>query len=177
MVSDSGDNMTTKCLKISRGRDSSIIAGSHTNVRPFQVQPYFFQDITDKAMLTWYRDDKRDNTRTEFLCKVITASMEFIHRETSDGTTVSSTQAISWMGKCQTLASIWKINNDELRIHQVCQLYINGFDRLAEEVGVTTRIVYWLHVHTNTRVSYRIIMIFMHREMRYIFIHNIHICI
>ncbi|EFN79470.1 Rab3 GTPase-activating protein non-catalytic subunit [Harpegnathos saltator] len=97
------------------------------------VQPYFFQDITDKAMLTWYRDDKRDTTRTEFLCKVITASMEFIHRETSDGTTVSSTQAISWMGKCQTLASIWKINNDELRIHQVCQLYINGFDRLAEE--------------------------------------------
>ncbi|XP_014472926.1 PREDICTED: rab3 GTPase-activating protein non-catalytic subunit isoform X1 [Dinoponera quadriceps] len=98
------------------------------------VQPYFFQDITDKAMLTWYRDDKRDNTRTEFLCKVITASMEFIHRETSDGTTVSSTQAISWMGKCQTLASIWKINNDELRIHQVCQLYVNGFDRLAEEI-------------------------------------------
>lgn len=94
-------------------------------------------------MLTWYRDDKRDNTRTEFLCKVITASMDFIHRETSDGTTVSSTQAISWMAKCQTLASIWKINNDELRIHQVCQLYINGFDRLAEEVGViTSRIVY-----------------------------------
>nr|XP_012216087.1 PREDICTED: rab3 GTPase-activating protein non-catalytic subunit isoform X1 [Linepithema humile] len=98
------------------------------------VQPYFFQDITDKAMLTWYRDDKRDNTRTEFLCKVITASMEFIHRETTDGVTVSSTQAILWMSKCQTLASIWKINNDELRIHQACQLYINGFDRLAEEV-------------------------------------------
>ncbi|XP_072760669.1 rab3 GTPase-activating protein non-catalytic subunit isoform X2 [Anoplolepis gracilipes] len=100
------------------------------------VQPYFFQDITDKAMLTWYRDDKRDNTRTEFLCRVITASMEFIHRETTDGVTISSSQAISWMSKCQTLASIWKINNDELRIHQACQLYINGFDRLAEEVTV-----------------------------------------
>ncbi|EFN66869.1 Rab3 GTPase-activating protein non-catalytic subunit [Camponotus floridanus] len=100
------------------------------------VQPYFFQDITDKAMLTWYRDDKRDNTRTEFLCRVITASMEFIHRETTDGVTISSSQAISWMNKCQALASIWKINNDELRIHQTCQLYINGFDRLAEEVNV-----------------------------------------
>ncbi|XP_071637599.1 rab3 GTPase-activating protein non-catalytic subunit isoform X3 [Temnothorax longispinosus] len=98
------------------------------------VQPYLFQDITDKAMLTWYRDDKRDNIRTEFLCRVITASMDVIHRETTDGVTVSSTHAISWMSKCQTLASIWKINNDELRIHQACQLYINGFDRLAEEV-------------------------------------------
>ncbi|XP_012523480.2 rab3 GTPase-activating protein non-catalytic subunit isoform X1 [Monomorium pharaonis] len=98
------------------------------------VQPYLFQDITDKVLLTWYRDDKRDNIRTEFLCKIITASMEFIHRETTDGVTISSTQAISWMSKCQTLASIWKINNDELRIHQTCQLYINGFDRLAEEV-------------------------------------------
>ncbi|EGI58384.1 Rab3 GTPase-activating protein non-catalytic subunit [Acromyrmex echinatior] len=97
------------------------------------VQPYLFQDITDKAILTWYRDDKRDNIRTEFLCRVITASMEFIHRETTDGVTVSSTQAVLWMSKCQMLASIWKINNDELRIHQACQLYINGFDRLAEE--------------------------------------------
>ncbi|KYN05982.1 Rab3 GTPase-activating protein non-catalytic subunit [Cyphomyrmex costatus] len=101
------------------------------------VQPYLFQDITDKVMLTWYRDDKRDNIRTEFLCRVITASMEFIHCETTDGVTVSSTQAISWMSKCQMLASIWKINNDELRIHQACQLYINGFDRLAEEVTIT----------------------------------------
>ncbi|KAL6256765.1 hypothetical protein P5V15_011702 [Pogonomyrmex californicus] len=100
------------------------------------VQPYLFQDITDKAILTWYRDDKRDNARTDFLCRVITASMEFIHRETTDGVTISSTQAISWMSKCQTLACIWKINNDELRIHQACQLYINGFDRLAEEVTV-----------------------------------------
>ncbi|EZA61233.1 Rab3 GTPase-activating protein non-catalytic subunit [Ooceraea biroi] len=100
------------------------------------VQPYFFQEITDQAILTWYQDDKRDDTRTEFLCKVITASMEFIHRETSDGVTVSSAQAVSWMGRCQTLASIWRINNDKLRVHQTCQLYINGFDRLAEEVSI-----------------------------------------
>lgn len=89
--------------------------------------------MTDKVMLTWYRDDKRDNLRTEFLCRVISASMDFIHQEIVDGN-ISSTQAIQWMSKCQTLASIWKINNDQLRIHQVCQLYVNGFDQLAEEV-------------------------------------------
>ncbi|CAL7946204.1 unnamed protein product [Xylocopa violacea] len=98
------------------------------------VQPYFFQSIADKVMLTWYRDDKRDNLRTVFLCRIITASMDFIHQETTDGKMVSSTQAVQWMSKCQTLASIWKINNDELRIYQVCQLYVNGFDRIAEEV-------------------------------------------
>ncbi|XP_012253512.2 rab3 GTPase-activating protein non-catalytic subunit isoform X2 [Athalia rosae] len=98
------------------------------------AHPYFFQDITDKAMLTWYRDDKRDSARMDFLCRVITSTMDSIHQETTEGSNFSSTQAITWMSKCQSLASIWKINNDELRIHQVCQLYMNGFDRLAEEV-------------------------------------------
>ncbi|XP_054006730.1 rab3 GTPase-activating protein non-catalytic subunit [Hylaeus anthracinus] len=98
------------------------------------VQPYFFQTITDKVMFTWYRDDKRDSVRFEFLCRIITASMDFIHQETTDAKTLSSIEAIQWMSKCQMLASIWKINNDQLRIHQVCQLYVNGFDRLAEEV-------------------------------------------
>ncbi|XP_060821986.1 rab3 GTPase-activating protein non-catalytic subunit isoform X1 [Bombus pascuorum] len=98
------------------------------------VQPYFFQSMADKVMLTWYRDDKRDNLRTTFLCRIINASMDFIHQETTDGKMSSSMQAIQWMSKCHTLASIWKISNDELRIHQVCQLYVIGFDRLAEEV-------------------------------------------
>lgn len=73
--------------------------------------------------------------RTEFLCRVITASMESIHQETNDSKALDSRQAIHWMSKCQTLASIWKINNDKLRIHQVCQMYMNGFDQLAEEVN------------------------------------------
>ncbi|CAK9800120.1 Rab3 GTPase-activating protein non-catalytic subunit [Anthophora plagiata] len=98
------------------------------------VQPYFFQTMTDKVMLTWYRDDKRDSLRTKFLCRIITASMDFIHQETTDGKMISSTQAIQWISRCHTLASIWKISSDELRIHQVCQFYVNGFDRLAEEV-------------------------------------------
>lgn len=60
--------------------------------------------------------------------------MESIHQETNDSNSLSSGQAIQWMSKCQVLAAIWKINNDKLRVHQVCQLYINGFDRLADEV-------------------------------------------
>jgi hypothetical protein len=32
------------------------------------------------------------------------------------------------------LASSWDINTDVLRRHQICELYTNGYDRLAEEV-------------------------------------------
>lgn len=85
-------------------------------------------------MFTWNHDDRKDSLRLEFLCHVITASMDFIHQETVDGKTLSSTQAVLWMSRCQTLGSMWKLNSDDLRIHQVCQLYINGFDGLAEEV-------------------------------------------
>lgn len=85
-------------------------------------------------MIPWFKDEKRDYVRLDFLRRVITASLESIHQETTVAASFSSTQAILWISKCQNLASIWKINNDELRIHQVCQMYINGFDRLAEEV-------------------------------------------
>ncbi|OXU28898.1 hypothetical protein TSAR_008176 [Trichomalopsis sarcophagae] len=97
---------------------------------------YFFQDISAETMVPWYKDDKRDHFRVEFLCRVIKASMESIHQETTEVDSFSSSQAILWMSKCQNLAMIWKINNDELRIYQVCQLYINGFDRLAEELVI-----------------------------------------
>lgn len=85
-------------------------------------------------MLPWYKDEKRDHQRIDFLCRVITASMESIHQETTNEDSLESKQAMTWMSRCQNLASTWKINGDELRIHQVCQLYINGFDSLAEEV-------------------------------------------
>ncbi|XP_015117604.1 rab3 GTPase-activating protein non-catalytic subunit [Diachasma alloeum] len=98
---------------------------------------YFFQDITDKTVLGWYRDDKRDNMRMEFLCRVITASVEAIHQKTSgEGGEACDSEAVLWMSKCQTMAALWKIDKDRLRIHQVYQLYVNGFDRQAEEISM-----------------------------------------
>lgn len=105
---------------------------------------YFFQDITDKIVLTWYRDDRRDNLRFEFLCRVVTASIELIQQETGEENSSISNQAIMWMSKCQTVAAMWKIDHDKLRIHQVCQLYINGFDRFAEEVITFLFLFYFL---------------------------------
>lgn len=106
-----------------------------TNLFDSVVQPYFFQSMSEKVMLTWYRDDKRDNARTNFLCRVLTASMDyFILQESADRKILNSAQAIHWLSRCEILASMWKINSDELRIHQVCRLYVSGFDRLAEEI-------------------------------------------
>lgn len=103
-----------------------------------QVNPFFFNVniSSDDTVIPWYKDEKRDHFRLDFLRRVITASLESIHQETTVAANFSCSQAILWINKCQTLASIWKINNDELRIHQVCQMYLNGFDRLAEEVFI-----------------------------------------
>lgn len=92
-------------------------------------------------MLKWYRDDNRDRLRVMFLSRVITASMDLIHQETMDSDLLNSTESIQWMSRCQTVAFTWKINDDELRIHQVCNLYTKGFDRLAEEVGPVNVII------------------------------------
>ena len=65
--------------------------------------------------------------------------MESIHQESRMTNNLTSKQAVMWMSQCQKLASIWKINNDELRIHQACALYVHGFDRLAEEVNENSK--------------------------------------
>ncbi|KAG8041433.1 hypothetical protein G9C98_002726 [Cotesia typhae] len=91
---------------------------------------YFFQDITDKFIFTWYHDDKRDGNRLDFLCRVITASMESIHQETTeDG--VDSRQAVLWMSKCTVLASMWKIDLNDTETLAVNLLPIAGLRMMS----------------------------------------------
>lgn len=46
--------------------------------------------------------------------------------------------AVRWMSKCYSLASVWQVSSDDLRRHQICELYSSGYDRLAEEVVLVT---------------------------------------
>lgn len=94
-------------------------------------------------MFVVQQDPQLDSCRMEFLRRVITSSMESIQQDTSEASNFNFQQAFSWMCKCQTMASIWKINTDELRIHQVCQLYQDGFDRLADEVRLLSMNTRW----------------------------------
>lgn len=61
-------------------------------------------------------------------------NMLFSQGEAS-GPRVDATAAAQWMRKCLVLASSWVVSSDALRRHQICDLYMTGFDRLAEEVG------------------------------------------
>ncbi|XP_011502639.1 PREDICTED: rab3 GTPase-activating protein non-catalytic subunit [Ceratosolen solmsi marchali] len=120
---------------------------------------YFFRDITDKITIPSYKEDKRDNMRLEFLCRVITATIESIHQETLVNN-LNFTEATQWMCKCKDLACAWQLDVDELRIHQVCQLYINGFDRLAEEAS--------FFVNDQERLAAKLLPIAGGRTMAYI---------
>lgn len=68
--------------------------------------------------------------------------VEFIHQPSSDddveilpSTKLNVDEYKKWLQLCYDLAGVWNISFDELRRHQICELYSNGFDRLAEEVG------------------------------------------
>ncbi|XP_065332946.1 rab3 GTPase-activating protein non-catalytic subunit [Cloeon dipterum] len=106
-------------------------------------QAAFFLELHANPRLPSHNPStKLSNTRTHFLLKVISLSMQnvvlietdnFSEAEVS-GPRVDATNAAIWMGKCLELASSWGISTDILRRHQVCEFYTNGFDRLAEEV-------------------------------------------
>ena len=51
--------------------------------------------------------------------------------------------AVQWMSKCYNLASVWQVSSDNLRRHQICELYSNGHDRLAEEVNIYNLLTLW----------------------------------
>ncbi|KAK6636122.1 hypothetical protein RUM43_009774 [Polyplax serrata] len=94
-----------------------------------------------------------EQARKQFLLKSITASVqtvhlvERIHRFTAvssfdtevnqvvqPSTELNVTEYKKWIQLCFDLANVWEISLEELRRHQICELYANGFDRLAEEV-------------------------------------------
>ncbi|XP_059473324.1 rab3 GTPase-activating protein non-catalytic subunit [Neocloeon triangulifer] len=118
------------------------IASLISNLFDSAGQAAFFLDLHANPRLPSHNPStKLTNSRTQFLLRVISASMQNILLvETSDfeeaelsGPRVDASQAALWMGKSLILASSWGINTDILRRHQICELYMNGFDRLAEE--------------------------------------------
>lgn len=43
---------------------------------------------------------------------------------------------VDWMSRIFKLAHDWSVPVDTLRRHQICELYVHGYDRLAEEVSM-----------------------------------------
>ncbi|GJQ87312.1 hypothetical protein Trydic_g17361 [Trypoxylus dichotomus] len=96
------------------------------------VVPLFFSDLQQKAQISWRTTESKINAaRNHFLCKVISVTIETV---TMSEDTVYSTEHVTWMGRCVSLARLWNLDIDFLRRYQIVQLYINGFDSVAEEL-------------------------------------------
>ncbi|XP_047119989.1 rab3 GTPase-activating protein non-catalytic subunit [Schistocerca piceifrons] len=105
-------------------------------------QAAMFTDMSSNPQLPGHSPNpKLLNSRTQFLLRVISAAMQMIRpvdgledATSSKGVQLDTTAAVQWMSKCYYLASVWGVYSDDLRRHQVCELYASGYDRLAEEI-------------------------------------------
>ncbi|RZF48247.1 hypothetical protein LSTR_LSTR006214 [Laodelphax striatellus] len=96
-------------------------------------QSALFSDVWSNPQLPGhFHDPKLTKSRTQFLLKAISSATGTIltHKQQQWETK----QAAQWTSDCFQLAYEWSVPVDQLRRQQVCQLYVRGFDRLAEEV-------------------------------------------
>lgn len=70
--------------------------------------------------------------RTEFLLLAVSATMDSI-RVDLDGA-VFLDEHVGWMERVQRLSAGWSLNADELRRHQIAELYAHGWDEYAGEL-------------------------------------------
>lgn len=96
-------------------------------------QQSFFVDLNTRPQLPGHAPDQKVlNARISFLTKIISASIDLIHK--NDNGTIYSSDAFSWMEKIKDLGALWSIEQDILVRHQVLELFRRGFDGLAEDM-------------------------------------------
>lgn len=102
------------------------------NLYDSAVISLFFTDFQQKTQLSWHRSETKTHTsRTQFLLKIISASIETV---TVSDRKIYADIHVNWMSKCQSLARVWNLDVDLLKRFQVMQLFLNGFDSFAEEL-------------------------------------------
>ncbi|KAJ4428920.1 hypothetical protein ANN_25916 [Periplaneta americana] len=109
-------------------------------------QAALFADLTSQPQLPSHNPDPTLVIyRTQFLSRVISGAIQMIqlvewdeNSQDDKVTRLDARLAVQWISKCYNLASVWQVSSDSLRRYQICELYSNGFDRLAEEVSVST---------------------------------------
>lgn len=92
----------------------------------------FFTDLTQKIDISTHSSEKKLLTsRTQFLLKVITASIETVQLMKDS---LYTQDHVNWMAKCILLANEWGVDTDTLRRHQVTQIFLNGFNDFGDEI-------------------------------------------
>nr|CAI5849691.1 unnamed protein product [Callosobruchus analis] len=103
------------------------------NLFEASVVNVLFTDFTRNVEVTWNKSDiKINSSRTQFLFKVISASIESITMDESGK--IYSTEHVAWMAKCLSLARFWNLDVDLFKRYQITRLYTSGFDSFAEEL-------------------------------------------
>uniref|UniRef100_A0A669DZA1 RAB3 GTPase activating protein subunit 2 (non-catalytic) n=1 Tax=Oreochromis niloticus TaxID=8128 RepID=A0A669DZA1_ORENI len=111
-------------------------------VKPFSLfdskgKNAFFRDLTTiQLMPSGDMDPGLVSVRQEFLLRVLTGWVQAIDDPSSSTPLPSSgPRAEWWPSLCLELGSLLQVNPDILRRHLVCELYSQGLDLRAEEVG------------------------------------------
>lgn len=93
----------------------------------------FFSDFQTQTQINWnYADSKVQTSRTQFLTKVITASLETVTMD--DDNKVFAGEHVNWMEKIVDLGRLWNLDIDYLRRFEVVQIYASGFDSFGDEM-------------------------------------------
>lgn len=116
--------ITTFAIKHSKPVNSLFEAG---------VVGLFFTDMQRAQLVITNKPDVKLNaSRTQFLIKIISASLESV--TVTENERIYSAEHVKWMSKCLDLARLWSLDVDMLKRYQVVQLYTSGYDLLAEEL-------------------------------------------
>ncbi|XP_050304560.1 rab3 GTPase-activating protein regulatory subunit isoform X2 [Anthonomus grandis grandis] len=92
-----------------------------------------FTDLQRQVDVNWNKSDmKIHSSRDLFLKKIITSSMETV--TLNENGEIYCRDHEKWMEKCLSLARIWNMGVDEFRRFQITQLYISGYDQVAEKL-------------------------------------------
>ncbi|CAG9761149.1 unnamed protein product [Ceutorhynchus assimilis] len=93
----------------------------------------FFSDLQRRVDINWNKSEIKINlSREQFLRKIITSSLETV---TLDETGEIHCQIhVEWMDKSLMLARIWNLDVDNLRRFQIIQLYVSGYDLVAQDL-------------------------------------------
>nr|XP_018910161.1 PREDICTED: rab3 GTPase-activating protein non-catalytic subunit [Bemisia tabaci] len=102
-------------------------------------QAAMFSDITKQPQLQISRqgmDVKLIESRVKFLKRAVSSAVQLIEKTVNQNNEIdlNTVATIDWISKIMSLVSDWAISPDIIRMHYVCELYHNGYDRLAEEI-------------------------------------------
>uniref|UniRef100_A0A336MRX7 CSON006231 protein n=1 Tax=Culicoides sonorensis TaxID=179676 RepID=A0A336MRX7_CULSO len=90
----------------------------------------FFSDIKKPLNFAIPQPDLiLKKSRMEFLCKIVTATMDLIREDQKE---IYLLDHEKWMEQIFTLAEIWELSRVEIRRHQIVELYAHGWDPYAE---------------------------------------------